>query len=282
MKRLFSSPVFRAFVFILAALFTGAVLSAVTATKSSPFSSAFGLLLSPVQKASAYVSEKLTGFGISFESSSKYREEIDELRKRISDYEKKLVDYEQTKQKLDSYSVMLDVKEENEDFVLEPANIIGRDALDSFGSFIIDKGSLDSVSVNDPVVYGNYVVGVVYSVKKTYSQVRTILNPKVNISAIESRTRESGYTTTTAELALDGKCMLSGLDKNTNVAVGGIVCTSGIGGVYPKGLIIGRISEVAESRYDISVNAVITPSVDISELEDVFVITDFAQQGITD
>lgn len=282
MKRFFTSKRFKAFAAVVLALALGVVLSAVTSSNSSPLSNAFGTVLSPVQKLSAFVSEKLTGFGLGFESSQKYREEIEILENKIQEYEKKLVDYEQTKQKLDSYSVMLDVKEENPDYELEPADIIGRDALDAFYSFVIDKGSHDGVAVNDPVVYGNYVVGVVHSVKKTHSEVWTIFNPKVNISAIESRTRESGYTTTTAELSLDGKCMLSGLDKNTKIAVGGIVCTSGIGGVYPKGLIIGKVSEIADSRYDISVNAVIVPTVKPEELEDVFVITDFDEQGITD
>ncbi len=282
MQQLLKSKRFKAFLCIIAALLIGAVLAVVTNSNSSPASSAFGVIMQPLQKLSALASEKLGSLGLKFQSSSKYLEEIDELKKQIETYENELVDYEQVKKKLNSYSKMLDIKEDNPDYKLCPANIIGRDSLDAFYSFIIDKGSSDGVSVNDPVVYGNYVVGVIHSVKATYSVVWTILNPKVNISSIESRTRESGYTTTTAELSLSGKCMLSGLDKGTEVSIGGLVCTSGIGGIYPKGLIIGKISDIQDSEHDISLNAVIEPGVKITELEDIFVITDFKEQGVSD
>lgn len=282
MQQLLKSKRFKAFVCIIAALLLGVMLAAVTSSNSSPASSVFGIVMQPIQKLSATVSEKLSGLGLKFQSSGKYLEEIENLKKQLETYENELVDYEDTKNKLDSYASMLDIKEENPDYQLSPASIIGRDSLDAFYSFIIDKGSSDGVSVNDPVVYGSYVVGVVHSVKATYSVVWTILNPKVNISSIESRTRESGYTTTTAELSLDGKCMLSGLDKSTQISVGGIVSTSGIGGIYPKGLIIGRIVDITENDYDISLNAIIEPGVSITELEDIFVITDFKEQGISD
>lgn len=282
MQQLLKSKRFKAFLCIIAALLLGVMLAAVTSSNSSPASSAFGVVMQPIQKLSATVSEKLSGLGLKFQSSGKYLEEIESLKKQLETYENELVDYEDTKNKLDSYASMLDIKEENPDYQLSPASIIGRDSLDAFYSFIIDKGSSDGVSVNDPVVYGSYVVGVVHSVKATYSVVWTVLNPKVNISSIESRTRESGYTTTTAELSLDGKCMLSGLDKSTQISIGGIVSTSGIGGIYPKGLIIGRIVDITENDYDISLNAIIEPGVSITELEDIFVITDFKEQGISD
>ena len=281
MNKLFSSKRFKALLCIIAALILGTILAVVTSSNSSPVNSALGVVLNPIQKASAYVSEKLQDFNIMFQSSSKYAAKIDDLEKQIQAYEKQLVDYEQIKQKLSSYADMLEIKEKNPDYELEPASIIGRDSLDAFYSFIIDKGSSDGVSVNDPVVYGEYVVGLVHSVKATYSVVWTVLNPKVNISASEIRSREMGYTTTTAELAMEKKCLFSGLEKNTNVSVGSIVCTSGIGGIYPKGLIIGKISEITDSKYDASVNAVIVPTVDITELENIFVITDFDEQGIT-
>lgn len=282
MQHLLKSKRFKAFLVIIAALLLGCVLAVVTSSKSSPAGNVFGVVMQPVQKLSAAVSEKLGELGLKFQSSSKYLEEIEKLEKQIEEYENDLVGYEEAKKKLDSYSNMLDIKEDNPDYQLCPADIIGRDSLDAFYSFIIDKGSTDGVSVNDPVVSGNYVVGVVHSVKPTHAVVWTVLNPKVNISAIESRTRESGYATTNAELSLDGKCMLSGLDKNTAISVGGIVCTSGIGGIYPKGLIIGKVVDIRENEYDISVNAIIEPGADISELEDVFVITDFKEQGISD
>lgn len=280
MQRLFQSKRFKTFLIIVVALLVGVVLSVVTSSHSSPVSSVTGFVLKPVQKLSSFVSDKMLDFSLSFRSSNSYREKIDELENKIAQYEKELVDYEQTKQKLESYQSVLGLKEENPDYELLPADIIGRDSLDTFYSFMIDKGASDGVKVNAPVVYGSYVVGVVHSVKATYSVVWTVFNPKVNISAYETRTREAGYSTTTTELSLEKKCLFSGLDKTTNVAVGGQVCTSGLGGIYPKGLIIGKIASITDGKYDASVNAVIEPTIDLTELEDVFVITDFEEQNI--
>ncbi len=175
---------------------------------------------------------------------------------------------------------MLGVKEKNPDYDLVPANIIGKDAADVFSSLIIDKGASDNVSVNDPVVYGNYLVGIVRKVNESYSVVETILNPAVNIGAIESKTRETAYVTTNTAQSGAGKCILAGLERNTAVSPGGIVLTSGIGGIYPKGLIIGTVAQVCQSEYDISSYAVINPSADVNAIEDVFVITAFDGQGI--
>lgn len=282
MQRFFSSKRFKVLASVIGALLVGVIISLVTSSHSSPVSSAAGIVLEPVQKLSSFVSEKMLDFSLSFRSSNSYREKISELEEQIAQYEKELVDYEQTKQKLQSYQSVLGLKEENPDYELLPSDIIGRDSLDAFHSFMIDKGSVDGVKANDPVVYGSYVVGVVHSVKPTYSVVWTLFNPKVNISAYETRTREAGYSTTSTELSIERKCLFSGLDKTTKVAVGGQVCTSGLGGIYPKGLIIGKISEITDSKYDASVNAVIEPVIDITELEDVFVITDFDEQNISD
>ena len=73
---------------------------------------------------------------------------------------------------------------------------------------------------------------------------------------------------------------MAGLERTTDIAPGGIVLTSGIGGVYPKGLILGTVTQVCDSDYDLTSYAVITPGAKIDELEDIFVITDFKGQGV--
>jgi rod shape-determining protein MreC len=72
--------------------------------------------------------------------------------------------------------------------------------------------------------------------------------------------------------------MLSGLDGNTVVTSGGIVCTSGIGGIYPRGLIIGTVTNVEADEANVSSNAIVKPDIDITTLQDVFIITDFGEK----
>ena len=280
MLQFFKSRKFKTFMFVICALLVGVIIAVATTNSSSPVTNVLGTVFSPVQKVAGYVADNVSWLGESFRSSGSYKSEIERLRQQIAEYENQLVDYNEMRQKLASYETMLGVKEKNPDFALERASVIGTDSADMFSSLIIDKGSSDGVSVNDPAVYGSYVVGIVKKVHPSYSVVQSILNPDINISALDSKTRETAYVTTTAEYALKGSCLFSGLERTTAVSPGGIILTSGIGGIYPKGLIIGTVSEVSESGYDLSNYAVIQPGVNVKEIEDLFIITDFDGQGI--
>lgn len=280
MRQFFKSMQFKIFIFVISACLFGTVIAVATADYVSPASVAAGTVFAPLQKITSAVSEKLNWFSLSFASSGALKNENDRLKEKIAEYENKLVGYDEMKRKIASYEKMLEVKETNPDFELENANVIGADSADVFSSIIIDKGKGDGVEVNDPVVSGNYLVGVVKKVNESYSVVRTVLNPKVNVSAVESKTRETGYVTSDISRTEDGKCIFAGLDRTTAVSPGAIIVTSGIGGTYPKGLIIGTVSQVLQSDYDISSYAVVTPGAEIQSLEDVFVIKHFKGQGI--
>ena len=157
--------------------------------------------------------------------------------------------------------------------------VIGRVAADVFGSFVLNCGASDGVSVGDPVISGEYLIGLVSEVTPTTCTVLSVCDPKVNAAAYEIRTGETGYTETTAKLGVDGKLKLTGLSRSTAVAPGGIVCTSGVGGVYPRGLIIGTVTAVEKEEGDISYYAEVQPEIDLSEVQDAFVITDFEGKG---
>ena len=280
MLQFFKGRKFKTFLLTVCALTVGAVLAVAVRSSSSPFTAAIGVVFSPVQKLSGFVAEKADWLKASFRGSGAYLQEIERLQQKIAEYENKIVDYNDMEQKVASYEKMLGVKEKNRDYALQRADVIGTDSADVFSSLIIDKGSNDDIAVNDPVISGNYLVGIVSKVNPYYCVVETVLSPDLNISALESKTRETAYVTTTVELSGKGACMLSGLERTTEVTPGGIVITSGIGGTYPKGIIIGTVSEVNESKYDLSNFAVIEPGVNVREIEDVYVITDFDGQGI--
>lgn len=271
---------FRTFLLVICALLFGAVMAMVSQNASTPVTNAVSIVLRPLQKLSDSVSDKLQIAGDYFRSSASYKSENERLKQKIAEYENQLVEYNDIAEKLSSYETMLGVKEENPDFELCSADIIGTDSGDLFTSLIIDKGSNSGISAKDPVVYGNYLVGVVKKAHPTYSVVETFLNPGVNISALESKTREVSYVTTTVEYMKSGLCIMESLDRTTAIAPGGLVITSGIGGLYPKGLIIGSVKEIGESKFELSSYAVIEPGADLSELESVFVITAFEGQGI--
>lgn len=279
MRRFFKSTSFKIFSIVIAALFIGTVVAAVSHGNCSPLTSAAGTIFGPVQRLSSFVSKSLSSFAINFKSSAVLAEQVSSLEEEIAKYRKDLVGYEQAKQQLALYEEFLELKKEHEDYEFVSASIIGRDPTDLFYTFILNKGTSNDVSVNDPVLYGKYLVGVVTSVSVTQCTVSSVLNPQVSASAYEVRSRESGFVETTAELSKQGLLRLPGLDRTTAISPGGIVCTSGTGGIYPRDLIIGMVREVVSGSQDISSYAVIEPGVDFTQLQDVFILVDFEGQS---
>ena len=279
MKRFFRSRGFKNLVVIAVVIFVGVLTAAFTRNASSPITSALGTVFSPLQKLSATISEKLSDVSFFFESASFYAEENKELKKELEEYRKQLADYNEMKKKVDSYEEFYGIKKQNPDFKFCYGNVLSRDVADAYGSFTLNIGSKDGVEVDDPVIYGEYVVGIVKKVNFSTCVVYTIIDPRVNVGAMESGTREYGYVSGDASLYKDGLCKLSGLDSSTSVVGGGIVCTSGAGGVFPDGLLIGQVNAVQNDEISSGFYAEIKPFAELSKISDVFVITAFEGQG---
>ncbi len=279
MKRFFRSKGFKNLVVIAVVIFFGVLTAAFTHNASSPITSALGTVFSPLQKLSATISENLGELSVSFESASVYEEENKELKKELEEYRKQLADYNEMKKKVDSYEEFYGIKKQNPDFEFSYGSVLSRDAADAYGSFTLNVGSKDGVEVDDPVIYGEYVVGIVKKVNFSTCVVYTLIDPRVNIGALESGTREYGYVSGDATLYKDGLCKLSGLDASTSVVGGGIVCTSGAGGVFPDGLLIGQVKAVQNDDVSSGFYAEIKPFAELSKVSEVFVITSFEGQG---
>ncbi len=209
MLQFFKSRKFKTFLTVVSALLVGAVLAVAVRSSSSPFTGAIGLVFSPLQKLSSVVYEKSEWLSARFRGAGTYLQEIERLEQKVAEYENRIVDYNEMEKKVESYEKMLGVKEKNKDYKLQRADVIGTDSADMYTSLIIDKGSNADISVNDPVVYGNYLIGIVGKVHPSYSVVETVLSPDLNISALESKTRETAYVTTNTEFSEKGQCIFS-------------------------------------------------------------------------
>ena len=252
MNRFVKTKWFKIAVAVFALLFVLLIFAAASKKGSSPLSSLLGTVTEPLSSASSGIGKtfsKLTG---GLRSKNSYQDEIKELKKQIVGYQRELADYEQIKQQNELYQNALGVKEKNADFEFVYASVIGRDAADVYTSFTLSKGSKDGVEVNDPVICGEgQLVGVVSKVSPTYCVVSTVLDPKV-----------------------------SGLSRTTSVTAGGLVCSTGVGGVYPKDLVIGTVKEVKDDDHTISSYLIVEPTLDIKDIEDVLIITSFEGQGV--
>ncbi|MBR2591326.1 MAG: rod shape-determining protein MreC [Clostridia bacterium] len=266
---------FKAIVVISVLLIVGMMISAISGSSFSPESTVVGTLFYPAQKLASSISSKIVAMRDNVSGKSSYEEELDALKLEVAELQEQLVDYENVKRENDYYKDFLEVKEENPDFKLVHGSIVARDSESLYSSFTIGVGSAQGIQVNDCIIYGKYLVGLVVRVYPTSAVVKTVLDPDIAVSCYEARTGESSYTSNDLTLAKQGKLMMANLSKKTNISTGGIVCSSGVGGIYPKDLIIGKVENTQESGKDVSYIAVVNPQVKINELTDVFVITDF-------
>jgi len=150
-----------------------------------------------------------------------------------------------------------------------PAQVIGKDSSNWFRAIVIDKGSGDGIEANMVVASYGALVGRVAKATYGASKVILITDPTSKVGALVQRSRVGGI----AEGGSGDFTNLRYLPRDADIKAGDLVVSSGLGGIFPKGLIIGRVIEVRkENAYGLFREATVAPATDFSRLEEVFVI----------
>ena len=148
------------------------------------------------------------------------------------------------------------------------AQVIGLDPTGWFKSVIIDKGKWAGLRLDMPVVNAFGVVGRVVSVSSNYAKVLLIIDQNSSLDCLVQRSRDRGML----KGLMSEICKLDYVAKSNDITMGDIVVTSGLGGVFPKGLPVGRILDVKEISGELFKDIKIRTAVDFSKLEEVLVI----------
>ena len=279
MDDFFKSTRFKLLALLLTLVFAFTLRAAHTGTAIPMISQVAAWLLTPLQRASAQLSYSVDEAFSDYFSGPRLAEQNTQLRAENASLRSQLVEYERLKAENDQLKNYLEIKEKNPDFDFEPAMVIGRDAADRFYSFTIDKGSSDGVSVDDPVITQEGLVGIVQEVGITHAKVLTILDVTVEVGAINSATREIGVTAGELLLAEQGLLKLSYLPRESTAKAGNVIATTGVGGIFPRELIIGTIKEILPDSQGLSLYAIVSPPADIRNVRDVLVIKHFEGQA---
>lgn len=206
-------------------------------------------------------------------------EENKALKKEAANLRTQLVDYYDLKDENARLWKYYKIKKGNSNYEIMPASVIRRDSSQDFYSFSIDVGTTNGVSVQDPVITENGLVGFISSANAVSSKVTTILSPDLQAGALDKRTKDSGVIAGSALYADDNKTTLSKIDANAKIKKDDIITTSGIGGIYPENLIVGKVTDIKYDKYDATKYAVVTPYENIKKVTDVVVLTDFKNKG---
>ncbi len=188
------------------------------------------------------------------------KREIDALKMENSRYREQLFTHERLKSLL-QFKQSLNIP-------AVAAQVIGLDPTGWFKSVIIDKGTSTGVKVDMPVVNAAGVVGRVVSVSPHYAKILLLVDQNSSVDSLIQRSRERGMV---RGLRVDA-CTLDYMVKTSDVREGDNVVTSGLGGVFPKGLTIGKVILVEDIPGDLFKHITVKPAVDFSKLEEVLVI----------
>jgi rod shape-determining protein MreC len=190
-----------------------------------------------------------------------------ELQRRLEEYKQREVGFQEAQQALTRLEGLLDLKRQVALPVIG-ARIIAYDPSLWSRSAILNQGKAQGVKDGLPVLAPQGIVGRIVGVYPEYSKVMLIVDRKSSADAMVQRTRIRGM--------LKGKggnrCALEFVPKSADVQVGDLVLASGLVGLYPKGLVFGKVTAANKKNPGVFQEIEVTPNVDLSTLEEVLVV----------
>ena len=225
-------------------------------------------VMAPARFVGSAVATPFDAVGNVFSNLTASQESLADLKKenaKLTAKVAKLSEAEKTAERLEKLMGLTSTYKLNS----TAARIIGTSSDAWTGTVTIDKGSADGMSINMPVASSDGVVGQIISVSRNTSVVRLLTDENSGISAMVQDTRAQGMLQGQA----DGTLRLEYVTTDSDVKAGDIIVTSGIGGVFPKGLPLGTVSSVDKSANSVYYTIVVRTQAQMENNEEVLVIT---------
>jgi len=189
------------------------------------------------------------------------------LRRRIAEIESENLQFREALVSSGHLARVASMRDEIEIPML-PAEVVGLDVAPWFRSVLVDRGAEHGVEPGHPVITHEGVVGVITATSGHAAKTMLLLDRQSAVDALVQRSRARGVLRGVGRGRLEFEFVV----RSADVVVGDEVVTSGLGGVYPKGLRLGRVAELRDAGGRLTRIAVVEPSVDLGRLEQVFVM----------
>ena len=250
-------------------------------------------LLQPVEglllRVTAPIQERVNGVAAQFEELAQTARDLRELRQRNEELEAQnaglLLENVRLREIETEAALLRDLlnfAQPNPSYEIKGARVVGRkiaqDPSNLQRYITLDVGRDAGIERNMPVITDRGLVGRISEVGETWSRVLLIIDPQSTGNALTQSTRASG----SIEGRADDSLVMRSIPQADTVSVGDTVFTSGLGGNFPRQLLIGQIVEADRKDYDLYQSAIVQPTVDFGHLEAVLIITDFEPIEDTD
>ena len=235
-----------------------------------------GALKAPVQKAATALLDWVEGvYGYLYEYD-RLVEENNALRAENAELREANRNYSELEAENERLRALFDWSEKHTDFVMESAKIVAWDASNYTSAFTISKGEKSGIALGDCVVteYGA-LVGQIIELGTDWATIRTIVDVDMDVGALVGEDSYAGVITGEFSLMKQGLTRITYLSSGAQIFQKDEVLTSGKGGSFPAGLLIGQVSTVMTEAGGQVTYGIVTPACDVSRLSQVFIIKDF-------
>lgn len=227
--------------------------------------------LAPLQRSVTAVSNSVTGFfssvwniGTLLEDKKSLEKEVEQLQARVRELE------EQEYQNLRLRQALRFQEQTKSQYSLEMATVVARDRRNWYKTLTISKGASSGVTPGMPVVTSKGLVGHVTAVSGRTATVLLVLDNRSAVGALVQINRTLGVVEGTGDQT--GNLRMIHLPKDAPVRPKQVVVTSGLGGLFPKGLPIGKIEDIKIESNGLMKYALLKPFADFEHLEEVFIV----------
>lgn len=235
-----------------------------------------GAVRSPFQKvAAALVSRVEELYGYMFQYDMLVQEN-ENLRAQIAELEQQLRENDQAVEENEKLRELLNLSQKHSDFVYESAKVVSWNASNWASTFTISKGQESGIEIGDSVVteYG-VLVGTVSELGTNWATVETVVDLSTSIGVLVGAEETSAMLLGDYTLMGSQYMKLSFVAESGQVITGDTVLTSGAGGKYPQGLLVGTVTSVHTEAAGQIEYAVVEPFTDLNALTQIFVIKDY-------
>ncbi len=198
-------------------------------------------LVMPLQNGLTYLKNKIKGNNTFFSDISNLKQENEELKKKNNELEQSLRELENIKTQNETLKEYLNLTEKYGEYKTIPGYVINKDISNYSKTIVINIGKNDGVEENMTVIGNEGLVGHIVSVTNSTSKVQTIIDTASSVSAVMGTTKEAIVCKGTLEET--SSLQANYIPTNENIVQGDSIETSGLGGIYPKGIHIGTVKK---------------------------------------
>ncbi len=234
---------------------------------------AVGSLVSPVQNAATQATSWIRSRVQEFRGRNQLRADYEEAQLKIMALEYRVSQLEEEEQENIRLRTLLEAQERYAELDPIYARVIAKDTGRWFSVFSINRGTLSGVTAGMAVINADGLVGRVYEAGLNYAKVIGIIDSRSAVACLIQRTRDNGVMRgeTTAS-STDGSCKMYYIPSVNDILPQDQVITSGLDGLFPKGLVVGTVREVSRQSDVSDQYVVVSPAVDFQRLEEVLVL----------